>query len=219
MEYQCLLYDKNFFYSQGIKTVINRLFSRQTEVVFSLTSDYAQLISALQSTVTDDTQNLILCDLDSLPDERFRSLQFMTASYQQKNKHLVILLSEHNLPLFFTLYSLLPDAHWLLKNEDIDNIAPFFQELVENGHRKRCFSDSLVNYTRQKLRNREEDYTISGNEWWLMEEIFKGKSLSQISSEVNMDVRRLSYIKRHLMKRLNIRNNIALFAAFKGIMP
>lgn len=63
------------------------------------------------------------------------------------------------------------------------------------------------------------NYTISGNEWWLMEEIFKGKSLSQISGEVNIDVRRLSYIKRHLMKRLNIRNNIALFTVFKGIMP
>lgn len=76
-----------------------------------------------------------------------------------------------------------------------------------------------MNYTRRKLHRREVNYTISGNEWWLMEEIFKGKSLSQISCEVNIDIRRLSYIKRHLMKRLNIRNNIALFTVFKGIMP
>ncbi|CAM6367467.1 Transcriptional regulator [Citrobacter sedlakii] len=219
MVYQCFLYDKNFFYSQGLKTVIARLVGEQAETQYSLTDDYAQLISVLQTKVDDNHRLLILCDLDSLPQERFRALQLMKDFYQQEDKSLVILLSEHNLPLFFALYTILPSAHWLLKSENIDNIGPFFQDLFDKGHRGCCFSHSLVNYTRQKLHNREEDYTISGNEWWLMEEIFKGKSLSQISDEVNVDVRRLSYIKRHLMKRLNIRNNIALFAAFKGIMP
>ncbi|CBG90216.1 transcriptional regulator [Citrobacter rodentium] len=220
MDYQCFLYDKNFFYSQGIKTVISRVLAGQAELLFSLTDDYARLITALQMTGGEESRQLILCDLDSLPRERFSALQLMKSFYRQQNKHLVVLVNEHNLPLFFTLYSLLPEAHWLLKNEHIDCIAAFFQNLVsKGGDKRRCFSDSLVNYTRERLHSREGHYAISGNEWWLMEEIFKGKSLSQISSEVNMDVRRLSYIKRHLMKRLNIRNNIALFAAFKGIMP
>lgn len=219
MVYQCFLYDKNYFFSQGIKTIIARSLTEQTEVLYSLTDDYGQLIERLQTRVNDDHCLWILCDLDSLPRERFHALQLMKNFYQHENKNLVILLSEHNMPLFFALYALLPTAHWLLKSENIENITPFFHDLFDLQRRGCRFSSSLVNYTRKKLNNREEDYALSGNEWWLMEEIFKGKSLSQISGEVNIDVRRLSYIKRHLMKRLNIRNNIALFAAFKGIMP
>lgn len=219
MLYQCFLYDKNFFYSQGIKTVITGLLADRTEINYSSTDDYFQLIEKLQARVNEDSSLWILCDLDSLPRERFRALQLMNDFYQHENKHLVILLSEHNMPLFFALYALLPTAHWLLKSEELEHITPFFHDLFHKQHKGSQFSYSLVNYTRRTLHNGESSHTISGNEWWLMEEIFKGKSLSQISGETNIDVRRLSYIKRHLMKKLNIRNNIALFAAFKGIMP
>ncbi|AUZ64550.1 TPA: DNA-binding response regulator [Citrobacter amalonaticus] len=219
MVYQCFLYNKDLFFSQGIKTVIASLLAEKTDVLYSLTDDYTQLIKQLQTRVNDDCRLWILCDLDSLPHERIRALQLMNNFYQRENKNLIILLSEHNMPLFFTLYALLPNAHWLLKSENLANITPFFQELLDQRRQGCCFSYSLVNYTRRRLHHREMNYTISGNEWWLMEEIFKGKSLSQISGEVNIDVRRLSYIKRHLMKRLNIRNNIALFTVFKGIMP
>jgi DNA-binding CsgD family transcriptional regulator len=51
-----------------------------------------------------------------------------------------------------------------------------------------------------------------------MEEIFKGKSLSQISSEQKIDVRRLSRCKRGLMKKLNAKNNVELFNIFKCIV-
>ncbi|QMI06731.1 LuxR C-terminal-related transcriptional regulator [Citrobacter sp. RHB25-C09] len=219
MVYQCFLYDKNFFYSQGIKTVITGVLADRSEIFYSSTDDYFQLIEQLQVKVSDDCCQWILCDLDSLPRERFRALQLMNDFYEHKNKNLVILLSEHNMPLFFALYALLPMAHWLLKSEELEHITPFFHDLFAKRQQKSCFSYSLVNYTRRTLHNGESSHSISGNEWWLMEEIFKGKSLSQISGETNIDVRRLSYIKRHLMKKLNIRNNIALFSAFKGIMP
>jgi len=128
-------------------------------------------------------------------------------------------MSNHNMPFFFTLYNLLPHAHWLLKSEKIEHIDIFCNGLLEKRGSECRFSHSLINYTRNKLRNRDVHHTISGNEWWLMEEIFKGKSLSQISYEMDVDVRRLSHIKRHLMKRLNIKNNIALFETYKGMLP
>lgn len=219
MMYQCFLYDKNIFYSQGIKMVMTSLLTEQADVLYSLTDDYEQLVTQLQSRVDDNCCLWIFCDLDSLPRERLHALQLMKQFYQHKNKSLVILLSKHNMPLFFALYALLPTAHWLLKSENIEDITPFFHELLDQRRKGCCFSSSLVNYTRKKLYTRGGNDTISGSEWWLMEELFKGKSLSQISGEVNVDVRRLSYIKRHLMKRLNIRSNIALFSAFRGIMP
>ncbi|WP_336221751.1 DNA-binding response regulator [Citrobacter amalonaticus] len=219
MMYQCFLYGKDYFFSQGIKTVISGLLAEKTEFLYSLTDDYAQLITQLQTRVNDGCCRWILCDLDSLPQERFHAMQLMKDFYEHENKNLVILLNEHNMPLFFAFYSLLPTAHWLLKKENIEDITFFFQDLLAQRRKGGRFSTSLVNYTRRKLCNRESDYTISGHEWWLMEEIFKGKSLSQISGEVNVDIRRLSYIKRNLMKRLNIKNNIALFAVFRRIMP
>ena len=219
MRYQFFLYDKNIFYSQGIKMVITSLFAEQAGVLYSLTDDYDQLLVQLQRQVNDEGCMWILCDLDSLPRERLHTLQLMKEFYQQENKNLIIHLSKHNMPLFFALYSLLPTAHWLLKTENMESITPFFQRLLDKTRQGCCFSASLVNYTKKKLYDRSVEPTISGSEWWLMEELFKGKSLSQISDEVNVDIRRLSYIKRHLMKRLNIRSNIALFSAFRGIMP
>ena len=80
------------------------------------------------------------------------------------------------------------------------------------------FSRSLINYTRQKWLARDFNNSISSDDWWLMEEIFKGKSLSQISSEQKIDVRRLSRCKRGLMKKLNVKNNVELFNIFKCIV-
>ena len=84
--------------------------------------------------------------------------------------------------------------------------------------KKIFFSRSLINYTRQKWLARDFNNSISSDDWWLMEEIFKGKSLSQISSEQKIDVRRLSRCKRGLMKKLNVKNNVELFNIFKCIV-
>lgn len=84
--------------------------------------------------------------------------------------------------------------------------------------KKIFYSHSLINYTRQKWLARDFNNSISSDDWWLMEEIFKGKSLSQISSEQKIDVRRLSRCKRGLMKKLNAKNNVELFNIFKCIV-
>lgn len=218
MTYQCFFFDKNVYFSEGIKTVALSLFGEEP-ISSKLTNDYSQLIDRLQKKVSDDSFLWIFCDLDSLPQERFHALNLMKEFYQQKNKKLVIVLSEHNMPLFFTLYTMLPQAHWLLKSETLGAVKNFVKGLLENEGAGCRFSSSLVNYTRTKLQSKDVQNAISGDEWWLMEEIFKGKSLSQISDEIDVDVRRLSYIKRHLMKRLNIKNNIALFETFRGMIP
>lgn len=126
MRYQFFLYDKNIFYSQGIKMVITSLLAEQADVLYSLTDDYDQLLVQLQRQVNDEGCMWILCDLDSLPRERLHTLQLMKEFYQQENKNLIIHLSKHNMPLFFALYSLLPTAHWLLKTENMESITPFF---------------------------------------------------------------------------------------------
>lgn len=218
MTYQCFIYDQNRFFSQGIVTLTLRLFARENLSGCAASYDFSQMLALIRENSRIERQLWLLCDLDSLPRERFQVLHLMRSFCQHKNQKLIILLSEHNMPLFITLYSLLPNAHWLHKQESIEYAWRFFQDLLHKRHNGNCFSDSLTKYTGNRLRNRTDD-AISGNEWWLMEEIIKGKSLSQISGEVNVDVRRLSYIKRHLMKRLNIRNNIDLFAAIKGIIP
>jgi DNA-binding NarL/FixJ family response regulator len=218
MTYQCFIYDKDRFFSQGIITLTLPLSTRENRFGCAATTDYAQMMALMRETSGNERHLWLFCDLDSLPRERFHALRFMQGFCQHKNKKLIVLLSEHNMPLFITLYSLLPNAHWLHKNESLEYARRFFQDLLHKRHNGNCFSDSLTQYTHRRLRNKTDD-AISGNEWWLMEEIIKGKSLSQISGEVNVDVRRLSYIKRHLMKRLNIRNNIDLFAAIKGIIP
>ncbi|KFB98745.1 hypothetical protein GTGU_04416 [Trabulsiella guamensis ATCC 49490] len=218
MTYQCFIYDKNCFFSQGIVTLTLRLFARETLSGCAASNDYSQMVAQIRDNSSNEHHLWLLCDLDSLPRERFQALHLMRGFCQHRNKKLIILLGEHNMPLFITLYSLLPNAHWLHKKESVEYARLFFQELLHKRHNGNCFSHSLTKYTRNRLQNRTDD-AISGNEWWLMEEIIKGKTLSQISCEVNVDVRRLSYIKRHLMKRLNIRNNIDLFAAIKGIIP
>ncbi|MBE4854616.1 DNA-binding response regulator [Enterobacter pasteurii] len=219
MNHQYFLYDKNIFYSQGIRILITSLLAETTEALYTVTDDYEQLITQLQRRVNDECCAWILCDVDSLPRERIHTLQIMKECYQHENKKMVILLGKHHMPIFFALYAIFPTAHWLLKSESMESITLYFKELLQHRCQGYCFSPSLVSYTRRKLFNRDVEPTISGNEWWLIEELFKGKSLSQISGEINVDVRRLSYIKRHLMKRLNIRNNIALFSAFRGMMP
>ncbi|WP_336340376.1 hypothetical protein [Enterobacter cloacae] len=100
MRYQFFLYDKNIFYSQGIKMVITSLLAEQADVLYSLTDDYEQLLVQLQRQVNDEGCMWILCDLDSLPRERLHTLQLMKEFYQQENKSLIILLSKHNMPLF-----------------------------------------------------------------------------------------------------------------------
>ena len=127
-------------------------------------------------------------------------------------------MGENNISLFFALHSLLPEASWLLKNESLDNFFKFIESADAMVAKKIFFSRSLINYTRQKWLARDFNNSISSDDWWLMEEIFKGKTLSQISSEQKIDVRRLSRCKRGLMKKLNVKNNVELFNIFKCIV-
>ncbi|WP_042959169.1 transcriptional regulator [Erwinia tasmaniensis] len=219
MMYQCLLFDKNIYFSQGIKTALLNSFEEGKDVFYSATDDYGYFLENLKKKVKDDCRMWVFCDLDSLPQERFRALNVIKDVYQHENKKLIIVLSKHNMPLFSTLYTLLPDAHWLLKSEEVKHIKSFFLGLFEKKGNESRFSFSLVNDTRNKLRSGDVNYTISSHEWWLIEELLKGKSLSEISDEVGVNIRRLSYVKRLLMKRLNIKNNIALFEVVKEIIP
>lgn len=216
MTHQYFLYDKNTFFSEGIKTVISNLIDEQDNI--SCSDDFSRLVDALQEVNSDEHVNWILCDLDSLPSDRFTALSTIKKHYQDKHKKLIILLNKNSLPFFFALYSLLPNANWLLKSESMKSITDFFRELLNNRRENNCFSETLAHYIREELRNDNTNRIISSDELWLIEEIFKGKSLSQIAYEVSVDVRRLSQIKRHLMRKLKLENNIALFNAFKVLI-
>lgn len=198
--------------------VITSLLAEQTDVLYSLTDDYDQLLAQLQRQVNDEGCMWILCDLDSLPQERLHTLQLMKEFYQHENKSLIMLLSKHNMPLFLHCIRFCPPRIGCLKMKILRALCRFFSVCWIKSVRDVALAHRW-SAIRKKIYDRSRDPTISGSEWWLMEELFKGKSLSQISDEVNVDIRRLSYIKRHLMKRLNIRSNIALFSAFRGIMP
>jgi DNA-binding NarL/FixJ family response regulator len=216
MMHQYFLYDKNVFFTEGMKTVLCDFIDQQSAI--SCSDSFSQLVNVLEDVNNDKHINWILCDLDSLPSDRFTVLSTLKKHYQERHKKLVILLNKSSLPFFFALYSLLPNANWLLKSESIKSITTFFKELLNSKQENNCFSDTLTRYIRKELRNNNADRIISSDELWLIEEIFKGKSLSQIAHEVSVDVRRLSLIKRHLMRKLKIENNIALFNAFKVLI-
>ncbi|MEB4673585.1 DNA-binding response regulator [Enterobacteriaceae bacterium G50] len=216
MMHQYFLYDKNVFFTEGMKTVLCDFIDQQSAI--SCSDNFSQLVNVLEDVNNDKHINWILCDLDSLPSDRFTVLSTLKKHYQERHKKLVILLNKSSLPFFFALYSLLPNANWLLKSESIKSITTFFKELLNSKQENNCFSDTLTWYIRKELRNNNADRIISSDELWLIEEIFKGKSLSQIAHEVSVDVRRLSLIKRHLMRKLKIENNIALFNAFKVLI-
>jgi hypothetical protein len=57
----------------------------------------------------------ILCDLDSLPQERLHTLQLMKEFYQHENKSLIMLLSKHNMPLFLHCIRFCPPRIGCLK--------------------------------------------------------------------------------------------------------
>lgn len=186
--------------------------------VFSRFEAFSQLIETLRLPVQEDDRRCIFCDIDSLPDERINALRTIKEYYCEKNQQLVILLGKNNISLFFALHAFFPEASWLLKNESLDDLLRFIQNIDSPTEEKTFFSHSLINYTRQAWLKRDFNNSISGNDWWLMEEILKGKSLSLISAEQEIDVRRLSRCKRELMKKLNAKNNVELFTIFKHII-
>ncbi|WP_058910655.1 LuxR C-terminal-related transcriptional regulator [Entomohabitans teleogrylli] len=218
MNCQFFLYDKNVFFSEGVKSVIFDLFTEEADVSFSSSDSFSQLVNTLRLPEKINDPRWVLCDIESLPDERFNALNIIKELYSKRNQKLIVLLGENNVSLFFALHSLLPGASWLLKSETLENVFSFFQEAMVLENNRSCFSYSLVNYTRMKWLSRDLERSISSDDWWLMEEIFKGKTLSQISLELNVDVRRLSYHKRRLMKKLNAKNNVELFNVFKCIV-
>lgn len=212
------LYAKNIFFSEGVRSAVADLLASEEDVTFSKFEHFSQLVDILRLPLQKDERHWILCDIDSLPDDRINALHTIKEYYDKKNLQLVILLGENNISLFFALHSIFPQASWLLKNESLDNFLRFIQDVDSVVGEKIFFSRSLINYTQQKWLKRDFKNSISGDEWWLMEEIFKGKSLSKISSEQQIDVRRLSRCKRELMKKLNAKNNVELFNAFKHIV-
>lgn len=212
------LYDKNVFFSEGVRYVVSALAARENGCAFSRLDSFSQLRDTLQLPGQKDELRWILCDVDSLPEERFNALYTIKELYCRENQQLVILLGENNISLFFALHSLLPEACWILKNESLENFFKFIESANLLVARKIFFSRALINYTQQKWLARDFNNSISSDDWWLMEEIFKGKSLSQISSEQKIDVRRLSRCKRGLMKKLNAKNNVELFNIFKCIV-
>ena len=218
MSRRFFLYDKNIFFAEGVRSVVDDLAMHEGDCAFTRLDHFSELINTLRLPKQKDELRWILCDVDSLPDERFNALYTIKEHYCRENQQLVILLSENNISLFFALHSLLPEASWLLKNESLDNFFKFIEGADSMPAKKIFFSRSLINYTRQKWLARDFNNSISSDDWWLMEEIFKGKSLSQISSEQKIDVRRLSRCKRGLMKKLNAKNNVELFNIFKCIV-
>jgi len=212
------LYAKNIFFSEGVRSVVAGLLTSEEDVTFSKIDRFSQLVDILRLPTQKDERHWIFCDIDSLPDERTNALYTIKEHYCNKNQQLVILLGENNISLFFALHSIFPQASWLLKNESLENFLKFIQDTDSRVDENVFFSRSLINYTQQKWLARDFKSNISGDDLWLMEEIFKGKSLSQISSEQKVDVRRLSRCKRELMKKLNAKNNVELFNTFKHIV-
>ena len=212
------LYTKDTFFSEGIHAVVTEFTVGGEGFEFSALDSFSKLLNILPAPMKKGEQWWILCDIDSLPDERFKALQTIKELYSDKNKEFVILLARHNIPLFFALYSLFPEASWLLKNTSLDDFIKFIQNTYSPEGDGVFFSHDLVSYTQQKWLAKDFNNSISSDDWWLMEEMFKGKSLSQISSEQGIDIRRLSRIKRDLMKKLDIKNNVDLFNTFKCIL-
>lgn len=66
------LYDKNIFFAEGVRSVVADLAAHEDDCAFSRLDQFSQLINTLRQPKQKDELRWILCDVDSLPDERFK---------------------------------------------------------------------------------------------------------------------------------------------------
>ncbi|BDH44596.1 transcriptional regulator [Salmonella enterica subsp. enterica serovar Choleraesuis] len=217
MDNQYFIYDKDSFFGRGMKTLILDYLVKE-ELSCCCYNDFGTLMSSINSPEYNGKKRSLLFDINSLPADRFAAISQIRQISMCGDLRVVVLLRPSNIPLFFALYSLIPAASWLLKTESLCYVTPFLHELSTHTEKRNAFSHSLVSYTRSCWLSGDVHKIISSYDWWLMEEIFKGKSLTKIAYEVKSDVQRLSYHKRRLMKKLNARNNADLVQIFSGLV-
>ncbi|WP_075181471.1 hypothetical protein [Pantoea sp. 1.19] len=217
MTHACCLFDSDPCFSLGLETLIRAQFPDQSDLRFYLPARAPQLLARLGKSGGRSQRLWVFCDLDALPPPRFQALSQLKNLLRERNKKLVMVLSQHHLPFFFTLFTFLPEAHWLLKHEGMANVRPFLNGLLEERAGERRFCPSLVDYTRTRLRSGQPYHVLSKEEWWLVEKLLTGTTLSQLARETGIDVRRLSYIKRRLMLKMKLKNNVEFFSEFKWI--
>ena len=74
MSRRFFLYDKNIFFSEGVRSVVADHATDEDDCTFSRLEHFSQLINTLRLPKQKDERHWILCDVDSLPDERFNAL-------------------------------------------------------------------------------------------------------------------------------------------------
>jgi hypothetical protein len=92
MSRRFFLYDKNIFFSEGVRSLVDDLAAHDGDCAFSRLDQFSQLINTLRLPKQKEELRWVLCDVDSLPDERFNALYTIKEYYCRENQQLVILL-------------------------------------------------------------------------------------------------------------------------------
>ena len=94
MSRRFFLYDKNIFFSEGVRSLVDDLAAHDGDCAFSRLDQFSQLINTLRLPKQKEELRWVLCDVDSLPDERFNALYTIKEYYCRENQQLVILLGK-----------------------------------------------------------------------------------------------------------------------------
>lgn len=88
------IYAKNIFFTEGVRSMVADFSPCEEKFAFSKFEAFSQLIDTLRLPAQEDEQRCILCDIDSLPDERINALHTIKECYCEKNQQLVLLLGK-----------------------------------------------------------------------------------------------------------------------------
>ena len=220
MELQLCIFDSDVSFVQGIKAIIDtKNISTQSTLEY-FDRDFQKLVDHLATPIWGNKQQIILCDIASLPEARFKALSLLRNQYLKgEQRQLIMLVEEGQVPLLSALFTELPLASWFCKKEPPQELVNMLEHLRLTSFSAPYYS-SMIRKSIEHYRNQAFSvprYGITHTEWWLMEEILKGQSLTQIALNSGISVKSVSYRKRRLMKKLNVTSTVSLAQTFRHL--
>lgn len=182
------LRDKNNYFQQGIRSVIEEYFSLH-QVDVCITQDVTQYTS---------------CQIAIIPffyDECITP--YYLHSYLKEHCPLTMLLIDEEHQRLLTRVSLCPNQHYLVRRQGVDQLLHLLDQLFRPAQQARGRTTYTANYKYQpKLTAREYDVV----RYWT-----SGLKTTDISQKMGISSKTISTHKRNAMKKMNIRRNIELY--------
>lgn len=220
MELQLCLFDSDVSFAQGIKAIIDTKNIPTKSTLEYFDRDFQKLADYLATPICGNKQQIMLCDIASLPEARFKALSLLRHQYfKGEQRQLIMLVEEQQVPMLSAFFTELPLVSWFCKKEHPQELVNMLEHMRLSSYSSPYYS-SMIRKNIEHYRNQAFSvprYGITHTEWWLMEEILKGQSLTQIALNSGISVKSVSYRKRRLMKKLNVTSTVSLALTFRHL--